>query len=506
MPTPPLSLTPAAHALAAHLHAELRGRWTTLPDASPPPPGPVPAFRAAPIPDDLRGCRAELIVEASDLPALRRALDSDADAVVIDLDDTFSPTRANVQAAYDALEWACASRKPLLVRPRALYATEPHLNLGGPGIAALCDLSAVLAARPDVPPHLYIPKLETVAQAQFWHDALNLAEAHLGLPVNTVRVCLQIETFPGLLHAEALLHALHPRAYGLNAGRWDYVFSLVKHVGPTRAGPVPPRSQLTMDVPAMRAYAEHLVAVCRWHGAEAIGGTASLAPDPADPTPALDAVRADKQREAAQGFTAAWAGLPELVGVVREGIAVESRANPSVRSAASSPLLRSFASQGEPTSRSLPPLEGRWHEGSDSQSCAAEGLTEPDLFTTITALSTPSAISVAELRDSISLALDVFAAWLEGRGVVVRGGRVEDTATAELARALVWQWVRVGARLDDGEVLTPARYRSERGTLMPDNAGASRLLDHLVLSPACPAYFPREAQSLFPDLFQGVSP
>ncbi|MFC3831373.1 MULTISPECIES: aldolase/citrate lyase family protein [Deinococcus] len=491
MPTPPLSLTPAAHALAAHLHAELRGRWTTLPDASPPPPGPVPAFRAAPIPDDLHGRRAELIVEASDLPALRRALDSDADAVVIDLDDTFSPTRANVQAAYDALEWAATTGKPLLVRPRALYATEPHLTLGGPGIAALCDLSAILAARPGDPPHLYIPKLETVAEAQFWHDALTLAEAHLGLPADTVHVCLQIETFPGLLHAEALLHALHPRAYGLNAGRWDYVFSLVKHVGPTRAGPVPTRSQLTMDVPAMRAYAEHLVAVCREHGAEAIGGTASLAPDPADPTPALDAVRADKQREAAQGFTAAWAGLPELVGVVREGIASQSSETPQSAS-------RPAPLEGSQRADHCLPLRGGARR--------AEGFTGPGLSATLTALPTPPAIPVAELRDSISLALDVFAAWLEGRGVVVRAGRVEDTATAELARALVWQWVRVGARLDDGEVLTPARYRSERGALMPDNAGASRLLDHLVLAEVCPAYFPREAQSLFPDLFQGVSP
>ncbi|WP_309570963.1 aldolase/citrate lyase family protein [Deinococcus sp.] len=492
MPTP-LTLTPAAHALAVHLHAELRGRWETLPDAA--PPAPVPDFQTTPIPDDLQGRRVELIVEASDLHALRHAVTSDADAVVIDFDDTFSPTRANVQAAYDALAWAAASEKPLLVRPRPLYTTEPHLTFGGSALAALCDVSAVMTARPDSPPHLYIPKLETVAEAQFWHDALTLAETHLGLPATTVRVCLQIETFSGLLHAEALLHALHTRAYGLNAGRWDYVFSLIKHIGPTRTGPMPPRSHLTMDVPAMRAYAEQLVAVCHRHGAEAIGGTASLAPNPGNPTPALDAVRADKEREAAQGFTAAWAGLPELMDAVREGITPQSTAWPA-------PVERS-----QETS-SLPLGEGA--QRADSQSSASEGFngagspsTLPEPLTT---LPTPESIPLAELRDSMSLALDVFAAWLSGRGVVARDGRVEDTATAELARALVWQWVRVGARLDDGEVLTTGRYLSERRALMPDDVGASRLLDHLVLLESCPAYFPREAQHLFPELFQGVSP
>ncbi|MBB5376881.1 malate synthase [Deinococcus metalli] len=461
-----VTLTPTAHALAAHLHAELGGRWRALLAPTDRPNYELHAlqpFRAAPVPDDLRGRRVELIVEASDTLALRHAVASDADAVVIDFDDTFSPTRANVQAAYDALAWVAASEKALLVRPRPLYATELHVDMNGPSIAALCDLAAVLSARPTRPPHVYVPKLETVAEAEFWQDALAAAETHLGLPANTVRVCLQIETFPGLLNAGALLHALHGRAYGLNAGRWDYVFSVVKQLGRSRSGPVPPRSQLTMDVPAMRAYAEHLVAVCRQHGAEAIGGTASLAPDPADPQPALDAVRADKQREAAQGFTAAWAGLPDLLDAVRGGLTARDPVRPA----------------GHPVPTDLPAV--------------------------LTDLPTPDVLPVAELRDTVGLALDVFAAWLDGRGVVVRAGRVEDTATAELARALVWQWVKVGARLTDGSTLSPARYLDERRALMPDTAGAAQLLDHLVLSVPCPAYFPQEAQRLFPDPSQGVT-
>ncbi|WP_207795301.1 aldolase/citrate lyase family protein [Deinococcus koreensis] len=505
MPSP-LHLTPAAHALAEHLHEGLRSRWMALHD--PPPPGEASStihqFQAAPIPDDLRGRRVELIVEASDLAMLRRALNSDADAVVIDFDDTFSPTRANVQAAYDALAWATGSDKPLLVRPRALYAVEPGLNFGGPGIASLCDLSAVLAARPGRPPHVYIPKLETVMEARFWHDALALAEAHLGLEPDTVRVCLQIETYWGLLRADELLHALHTRAYGLNAGRWDYVFSLVKHLGATRTTPIPPRSALTMDVPAMRAYAEQLVQVCRQHGAEAIGGTASLAPDPANPEPALDAVRADKEREAAQGFTAAWAGLPELVEAVRGGLALLITPQSAARPA---PL------KGSQESLTLPPLEGRWPGGPEGLNGPGRPTTLDELHRvaqtrlhTLTDLPTPTLLPLSEVRDATGLALDVFAAWLEGRGVVVRGGRVEDTATAELARALLWQWVRVGAPLDDGTVLSAERYLHERRSLMPDDEGAARLLDDLVLARECPAYFPREAQHLFPELFPGVSP
>ncbi|WP_240741781.1 aldolase/citrate lyase family protein [Deinococcus sp. KSM4-11] len=456
----PIHLSPSAYALAAHLHARLRGRWQALPGANT-GQSTVPPFQAAPIPENLRGRRVELIVEASDLRALNSALASKADAVVVDFDDTFAPTPANVQAAYDALAWVMDTEKPLLARPRALYATEPGLDFGGPASAALCDLAVLLTARPDRVPHLYLPKLETEVEARFWQEALSLAETHLGLEANTVRVCLQIETFSGLLNADILLHVLRSRAYGLNAGRWDYVFSLIKHIGATRPGPVPPRSQLTMDVPAMRAYAEHLVGVCQQHGAEAIGGTASLAPDPANPQPALEAVQADKEREATQGFTAAWAGLPDLLDAVRAGIA------PRVRRPSTA--------------------------------------VQADLQTILTDLPTPNHIPVLELRDSVGLALDVFAAWLEGRGVVVRGGRVEDTATAELARALVWQWVRVGATLDDGSVLTRDRYRMERRALMPDNVGAARLLDHLVLSDRCAAYFPREAQGLFPDLFQGVT-
>ena len=357
-----------------------------------------------------------------------------------------------MQAAYDALSWATQTEKPLLARPRALYAVEEGLEFGGPGIASLCDLAAILAARPRRPLHLYIPKLETVSEAHFWEDALALAEAELELAPNSVRVCLQIETFLGVLHADALLYTLRERAYGLNAGRWDYVFSLVKSVGPS-SGAVPPRAELGMEVDAMRAYAEALVRVCQRRDAEAIGGSAAVAPDPAHPRPALDTVQTDKRREAVQGFTAAWAGLPELLGAVRAGF------------------------EGV-TAAPLPPESPQY--------------TQERLL----ALPQPRPLPLGTVQDTIGLALAVFGAWYAGRGVVVRGGRIEDTATAELARAQLWQWVGCAAVLEGGERLTPERYRQERRAQAHDSTPEARLLDHLVLNEHCAPYFPRAAQQL----------
>ncbi|GGL00289.1 malate synthase A [Deinococcus radiotolerans] len=414
--------------------------------------GVAPDYRAAPVPDDLRPGRAEMIVEASDLPALRAALTSGADAVVIDFDDTFSPTRTNVAGVYAALpEWLAAD-VPLLARPRALYAPQPGLTFAGqPARGALCDLAALLTARPGRVPHLYLPKLESATQARAWATALRVSEAYLGLNPGTLRVCLQIETLPGLLHMDALLSELRQWAFGLNAGRWDYVFSLVKTTGATRRVPFPPRSQLGMDVDAMQAYAQTLVDVCQLRGAQAVGGTAAVSPDPLNPAPALDAVRADKAREAAQGFQGAWAGLPELLDAVREGLAAPA-----------------------PTS---PP-------------------TAPVTLERLLALPDPGSLPTAEVRDTLGLALDVFGAWFTGRGVITRNGRIEDTATAELARALLWQWVRVGAALDDGTVFDRAAYRSLRRALRPDDAPEATLLDHVVLADVAPAYVPLEAHRL----------
>lgn len=433
-------MTTPAQRLAEHLHAELRADWERLKGQQEGELAPLDlTYQAASLPENLRGRRVELIVEASDSGTVQAALQAKVEALVVDFDDTFSPTPQNVQAGYENLSLALDSQIPVLVRPRALYAVQQG------DIAALNDLSAALTAQTNHIPHIYIPKLETVAQAQFWQRALLLAEEFLHLPPYSVKTCLQIETFPGLLNADHLLYALRERTYGLNAGRWDYVFSLLKHVVTPQTAPT--RAQLTMDAPAMQAYAQKIVQVCRQRGAEAIGGTAAIAPTPA----ALDAVKLDKQREAAQGFTAAWAGLPELVAPARAGL--ESVQHAQIR-------------------------------------------LEPVQKGELTDLPALPVLPLAELRDAIGLALDVFDAWYGGRGVIVRKGRIEDTATAELARTQVWQWLKCAAPLDDGERLTTERYLKERETLMPNDKKASKLLDKLVLTGTCPAYFPQVAQEM----------
>lgn len=443
-------LVRVARQLSEHLHTELRAEWEKLAgwqDGELPPLDVT--YRAAPMPENLRGRRVELIVEASDTAAVQQALQLGVEALVIDFDDTFSPTHANLRKADTNLKLALMSDVPVLVRPRALYAVEEHFDFdaGGRGIASLGDLSAALTAHPTKIPHLYVPKLETVSQAQFWGKTLALAEQFLNLPPNSVRVCLQIETFPGLVNADHLLFALHKRAYGLNAGRWDYVFSLLKNTTSERKLPVPPRSALTMDVPAMQAYAQKIVQVCQQRGAEAIGGTAAIAPTPQ----ALEAVKLDKEREAAQGFTAAWAGLPELIAPARAGLESVQQAHIRIE-----------------------------------RVTIAELTDLPEL----------NVLPLHEFRDALGLALDVFQAWFEGRGVIARKGRIEDTATAELARTQVWQWVRCAAQLDDGKTLTTQRYLKERKTLAPDESPAANLMDALVISETCPAYFPRVAQLL----------
>lgn len=439
--------------LNAELQSALRPAWEALPVPVPEPLPPLEAdYRAVPVPENLRGRRVELIVEASDTGAVRAALGGETEALVLDYDDTFSPTTANLRAADANLRAALGTDMPLLVRPRPLYQVTGREVTGGE-VAAWRDLAAALTAHPQRQPHLYIPKLESPAQAHLWEEALTLCETFLKLPHRSVRTCLQIETYPGLLNADHLLQALGGRSYGLNAGRWDYVFSLLKTRLAHSPLPVPPREALGMDQPAMQAYARQIVQVCKRRGAQAIGGTAAVAPDPRTPGPALNLVREDKRREARQGFVAAWAGLPELQAAARAGLEA-----------------------GENETEKGPPV--------------------PVTVADLTDLPPASSLAVSALRDALGLALAVFAAWFEGRGVVVRGGRIEDTATAELARTQVWQWVRCRAPLDDGTVLTPERYLQEREVLAATGTPAARLLDRLTLAQDCAAYFPALALTL----------
>ncbi|SMB80588.1 malate synthase [Deinococcus hopiensis KR-140] len=403
------------------------------------------------MPPALERRKVEQLVEASDSVALEAALAAGPDALIFDFDDTFSPTPENVRRGQANLAALAAVDGPLpMLRPRPLY-----MRSGGGGSASIEDVSAFVGALPERAfLCIYIPKLEFPMEAVFWNDLLAELERLTARPPNSIRVCLQIETLPGAFYAEELLYALRERAFGLNAGRWDYVFSAIKWRSRTSGACLPPRSALHMGQPAMQAYEQHLARICARRGAQAIGGTAALAPDAQHPAPALAVVRADKEREASWGYVAAWAGLPELIATVREVF------------------------ENPPPVTPIP-------ERSEAEVAAA-------------LLGFPEAgqVSEVEVREATAMATDYFRAWLGGRGVIVRKGRVEDTATAELARTLLWHWLRQGVLLDSGDVLTSERF----GALLQEEANpsevAARLLRSLVLAPAIAPFFPTVAQAL----------
>lgn len=458
-------MTPPGTALHRRLQTLFTPRWRAL--LSHPPGDWTPGFDPATVPirhsewqvasppAELRTRQVEQLVEASDAAALAQALAAGPDALILDFDDTFSPTPANVSAGHAHLERVRGSvSPPVMLRPRPLYMAG-----GDGGSATLHDLAAfveALAEREFL--YVYVPKLEFPAEAEFWRDLLTEVERQSGRAPHSLRVCLQIETLPGAFYAEELLYALRDRAFGLNAGRWDYVFSAVKWLGGNPEFCLPERGELHMGQPSMRAYEEHLARVCARRGAHAIGGTAALAPDPADPASTLAVVRADKAREAARGYIAAWAGLPGLI-----------------------PTVRDVFRTAPPTSPPLP-------------------LPEAEVAAELLAFPRAAAVPLAAVQEAIGVALDYFRAWLAGQGVIVRQGRVEDTATAELARAQLWQWVQRRLPLDPaplhgGEVLTPDLFRQLLAGQADPQDPAARLLTALVLPDRCPDFFPAVARA-----------
>lgn len=406
-------------------------------------------WQVAPLPAELQARKVEGLVEPSDVQALREALAAAPDALIFDFDDTFSPTPENVRRGHAHLRLLPTGSGPLpMMRPRPLSMTAE-----GGGSASIEDLAAFMEAFAGHEYlYLYLPKLEFPDEAEFFGALLAEAERQGGRAPNSLRVCIQVETLPGAFHAEEMLYALRDRAFGLNAGRWDYVFSAVKWLG--RQWCPPPRAELHMGQPSMRAYEAHLARVCARRGAQAIGGTAALAPGPADPGPALATVRADKEREAAQGYAAAWAGLPELVSTVRAVF----QSPPPV----------------------TPPPE----------------LPEAEVAAGLLAFPRAEQIPAEAVREAVSVALEYFRAWLAGRGVIVRGGRVEDTATAELSRAQLWAWVHHHVPLDTGEPLRPERFGAFLSEQAHPEEPAARLLRALTLADPISPFFPALARAL----------
>ena len=412
-------------------------------------------WRVPEAPRDLDDRRVE-ITGPAEPKMMINALNSGARVFMADFEDALSPTWPNIVGGQLALRAAVrrsltfdgpdgrayrlAERTAtLVVRPRGWHLLERHVVVdGAPASASLVDFglwfwhnAAELRARGSGP-YLYLPKLESHLEARLWNDVFVAAEAAIGIPPGSIRATVLIETLPAAFQMDEILWEIRDHAAGLNAGRWDYLFSTIKCLRDQPILDLPDRAQLTMTVPFMRAYTERLVRTCHRRGAHAIGGMAAFIPsrrDAAVNSMAMAKVREDKERESRDGFDGTWVAHPDLV-----------------------PLATSIfdAVLGD-----RPNQKDRRLEPADPASLGEVS----DLL----AISVPGGRRTeAGLRANISVALTYLDSWLGGNGAAAIDNLMEDAATAEIARSQLWLWRARGDRLDDGRVVSAELYRTIR--------------------------------------------
>jgi malate synthase len=433
-------------------------------------------WRVAPAPTDLDDRRVE-ITGPAEPKMMINALNSGARVFMADFEDALSPTWSNVVggqlAVQDAVRRTLAFESPektyrldqrtatLLVRPRGWHLDERHLLVDGrPVSASLFDAGLFLfhnaaeALARGSGPYLYLPKLESHLEARLWNDVLAHAQAAAGVPRGSVRATVLIETILAAFEMDEILFELREHAAGLNAGRWDYIFSLIKRFRDAPAFVLPDRGQVTMAVPFMRAYTRLLVATCHRRGAHAIGGMSAFIPNRRQPevtASALAKVREDKEREAGDGFDGTWVAHPDLVPVA-----------------------------GEVFDRVL---------GSRPHQKEAPGVGNVDATALLDVAVPGGRVTEAGVRQDVGVAIRYLDAWLQGNGAAAIDNLMEDTATAEISRSQLWQWRRHATPLEDGGAFTADRYRrirDEELARLGRDAGrvaeAAALLDELVLA------------------------
>jgi len=409
------------------------------------------------------------------------ALNSGARVWLADLEDANTPHWTNVIEGqvnlYDAVRRTISYDAPdgrhyslrddggpiptIVMRPRGWHLPERHLTVdGSPSVAALVDAGLYLfhnaqelVARGSGP-YLYLPKMESHLEARLWNDVFNHVEGALGLDPGTIRATVLIETIPAAFEMDEILWELRPHAAGLNAGRWDYLFSIIKNF--RDCGPqfvLPDRAAVTMTAPFMRAYTELLVATCHRRGAMAMGGMAAFIPSRRDPdvnAVALAKVRDDKEREARDGFDGSWVAHPDLVPVCQEVF-----------------------------DRALGDRPNQIDRRRDDVSVTADQLLD--------VAATPGAVTEAGVRANVSVAVRYLASWLAGNGAAALDNLMEDAATAEISRSQIWQWINNATPLDNGQSVTKGLVRrildEESARLGPDYAQARELFERVALAP-----------------------
>ncbi len=439
-------------------------------------------WQVAPVPEDLQDRRVE-ITGPVDRKMVINALNSGAKCFMADFEDATSPTWKNIIEGQvnirDALEgtislhtdvgksYELRSDAPLakiLVRPRGLHLSEKHLEVGGERLSgAFVDFGLyvfhnrrIVETGKQKGLYFYLPKLESHLEARLWDDIFTFSEERFNMPIGALRATVLIETITAAFEMDEILYELRAHSIGLNAGRWDYIFSAIKKFRNRADMVLPDRADIKMSVPFMKSYSDLLVKTCHKRGTFAMGGMAAFIPsrkDPAVNETAMEAVRGDKQREAAAGFDGTWVAHPDLIPVAQ-----------AMMDAA------------------FPDKPNQIERQRDDVQVSADDL--------LSFRETPGHVTLAGVRLNINVALQYVNWWLKGLGAVAIHNLMEDAATAEISRAQLWQWIKTKAAADDGTIVSAELYQAYRdeelANLKQDGADryddAAAILDALVLS------------------------
>jgi malate synthase len=434
-------------------------------------------WRVAPAPADLTDRRVE-ITGPTEAKMTINALNSGARVWLADLEDANTPHWRNVVGGqlnlWDAVRRTVGFTSPdgrtyelrtdvrlatIVVRPRGWHLDERHITVDGePAVGALVDFglyffhNAAALLDSGSGPYFYLPKMESHLEARLWNDVFTAAELALGIGHGTIRATVLIETIPAAFEMSEILYELRDYAAGLNAGRWDYLFSIIKYF--RDSGPefvLPDRAAVTMTAPFMRAYTELLVRTCHAHGAFAMGGMAAFIPSRRDPevnARALAKVREDKQREADDGFDGSWVAHPDLVPVCQQVFDAVLGDRPNQ------------------LDRQRPDVV-------------------PDAAALIDLADVGGSVTRAGLEANVSVGVRYLAAWLAGNGAAALDNLMEDAATAEISRSQIWQWVHNATLLaDTGERASAELVRRVLADLPdtgPDDTAARALFEQVAL-------------------------
>ena len=428
----------------------------------------------APIPADLQDRRVE-ITGPVDRKMVINALNSGANVFMADFEDANSPTWTNNiegqinlrDAVRRTITFDQADGKhyelnektaTLLVRPRGWHLVEKHFRVDGQPISAsLFDFGLYFfhnhaaLKQAGTGPYFYLPKMESHLEARLWNDVFNHAQDALGVPRGTIRATVLIETILAAFEMDEILYELRDHSSGLNCGRWDYIFSFIKRFRNHPEFLLPDRAQVTMTSHFLDSYVQLLIKTCHRRGIHAMGGMAAQIPirnDEVANAAALEKVRLDKLREVQAGHDGTWVAHPGLI-----------------------PIAKAVFDEHMPGPNQI------------SRRRDEVRVTAADLLRV-----TGGDITLQGLRTNIDVGIQYLEAWLQGNGCVPIYNLMEDAATAEISRTQVWQWLKHGARLNDGRPVTPELVRQTIRSLRPESTLAVKLFEEMMTSKDFPEF------------------